>query len=215
VKVYLNKAGNATDSKLKSMVLNNIDKIKEGHTYYLRADVTTATGVNTFGIEDGNTADLSDTHLWWGMAKANPGKGVTGWFRIRNAKGTDSGKAYVNVTGNFTAEPDLTAQQAKSQAGTVIYVDMGDSADGVKFPIKALRSQGVNVNTYIDMTMALANQLVLPIVTRSSPRLCKTIPTTASMPRSWSPHSRPWCRASTSTTTPLPCSPLQARRPLR
>ena len=176
VKVYLNKAGNATDSKLKSMVLNNIDKIKEGHTYYLRADVTTATGVNTFGIEDGNTADLSDTHLWWGMAKANPGKGVTGWFRIRNAKGTDSGKAYVNVTGNFTAEPDLTAQQAKSQAGTVIYVDMGDSADGVKFPIKALRSQGVNVNTYIDATMALANQLVLPIVTEKLTEIVKNNP---------------------------------------
>ncbi len=163
VKAYLNKAGNATDAKLKSVVLNNIDKIKEGHTYYLRADVTTATGVNTFGIEDSNAADLSDTHLWWGMAKANPGKGVTGWFRIRNAKGTASGKAYVNVTGNFTAEPDLTAEQAKSQAGTVIYVGMGDSADGVKFPIKTLRSQGVNVNTYIDMTMALVNQ-ALPIV---------------------------------------------------
>lgn len=134
------------DGKLALMVRNNIEKLYEGHTYYLRAD-----GDNTFGIGDFNEGevDLTNRYYWWGFADAKPDNGETGFFRIRNAEGVN-GKSYVNVVGPFKAIPNLTADEALKAPGSVIYVEMGDSFDK-SFPITNMRSQGVALATYIEV----------------------------------------------------------------
>lgn len=145
VKEYLNKPGNNTNGKLKAMVLNNIDRLYEGHTYYLRADQD-----YTFGIGDATIGevDLSNRYYWWGFADAITGEPASGYYRIRNAKGVGD-KMYVNVTGTFQAKPDKTIDEAKSLAGSVIYVGMGKSNKTTAFPVDTLRSQGVNVGDYM------------------------------------------------------------------
>ena len=139
VKEYL--ASHNTDPKLKSMVLNNIDKLYEGHTYYLRAD-----GDDTFGIGDltAGDVDLTDQYYWWGFADAIKAEPFEGYYRIKGADGK-----YVNVTGRFAATPNAELDDAKTAAGTVIYVGTGEvkpNAKNIKaLPLEILRSQGVDV----------------------------------------------------------------------
>ena len=134
------------DPKLRSMILNNIDKLYEGHTYYLRAD-----GDKTFGIGDftNGEVDLTDQYYWWGFADTKPEYGETGFFRIRNAEGVN-GKSYVNVKGAFKAIPNLTAEEADYAPGSIIYVKM-DYGTSKGFPITNMRSQGVALGTYIEL----------------------------------------------------------------
>ena len=141
VKNYLNT--HDTDPKLKSMILNNIDKLYEGHTYYLRAD-----GDDTFGIGDftDGEVDLINQYYWWGFADAIKAEPVNGYFRVKGKDGK-----YVNVTGKFAATPDADETKAKSAAGTVIYVGTGDTKDTKTLPLEILRSQGVDVGSYMTM----------------------------------------------------------------
>lgn len=161
VRYYLSKS--QTDSKLKTVVLNNIDKIELGHTYYLNGDADL-----TFGLVDALKADYTDQHLWWGFAEAFTPTPFKGYYRIRNAKGV-AGKEYMNVTGHFTAHPDLTAVEAQTAPGSVIYVKADSTKDGVSMPVTVLRSQGINVNDYvkgIQTCVDLLSQAVATYVTQ-------------------------------------------------
>lgn len=142
VKDYLT-AHPQVDGKLASMIRNNIDKLYEGHTYYLRAD-----GDNTFGIGDFTTGEvtLTDQHYWWGFADAIKAEPFSGYYRIKGADGK-----YVNVTGKFAAAPNATADEAKSAAGSVIYVGTGETKNTKTLPLEILRSQGVDVGDYMTM----------------------------------------------------------------
>ena len=149
VKNYLNT--HDTDPKLKSMVMNNIDKLYEGHTYYLRADQD-----KTFGIGDltAGEVDLADRFYWWGFADAIKAEPFAGYYRIKGADGN-----YVNVTGRFAATPDADLETAKTAAGTVIYVGTGETKNTKTLPLDTLRSQGVNVGDY----MTLMNDILAVI----------------------------------------------------
>ena len=131
------------DGKLAAMVRANINRLYEGHTYYLRADQD-----NTFGFGDATLGevDLTDQYYWWGFADAIKAEPVNGYFRIRGADGK-----YVNVTGKFAATPNASADAAKTSAGTVIYVGTGESKDSKTLPVEILRSQGVDVGDYMTM----------------------------------------------------------------
>ncbi len=129
------------DGKLAAMVRANIGRIYEGHTYYLRAD-----GDYTFGFADATVGEMdfgnSDAarYYWWGFADAIKAEPVSGYFRIKGADGN-----YVNVTGKFDAKPNASAADAKTAAGTVIYVGTGETKNTKTLPIEILRSQGVDV----------------------------------------------------------------------
>lgn len=140
VKTYLD-GNNSTNSTLKSLILNNIDKIEEGHTYYLSAETN-----DTFGYKDANEMDLSNSNFWWGFTDAVKGEPANGYFRIKNA----AGDYYVCVTGPFAAQPNKTQEEAKSLPGTIIYVGMDEEATGDAFRVNTLRSQGVNANAYFN-----------------------------------------------------------------
>ena len=131
------------DPKLRSMILNNIDKLYEGHTYYLRAD-----GDKTFGIGDftNGEVDLTDQYYWWGFADAIKAEPFEGYYRIKGANGN-----YVNVTGKFAAAPNADAATAKTAAGSVIYVGTGETKNTKTLPLEILRSQGVDVGDYMTM----------------------------------------------------------------
>lgn len=131
------------DPKLRSMIINNIDKLYEGHTYYLRAD-----GDNTFGIGDFTTGEvtLTDQHYWWGFADAIKAEPFEGYYRIKGANGN-----YVNVTGKFAAAPNADAATAKTAAGSVIYVGTGETKNTKTLPLEILRSQGVDVGDYMTL----------------------------------------------------------------
>lgn len=134
---YLDTYHGRIDPKLESMIRNNIDKLHEGHTYYLRAD-----GDNTFGIGDFTTGEvtLTDQHYWWGFADAIKAEPFSGYYRIKGADGK-----YVNVTGKFAAAPNADAATAKTAAGSVIYVGTGETKNTKTLPLEILRSQGVDV----------------------------------------------------------------------
>ncbi len=129
------------DGTLAAMVRNNIGRLYEGHTYYLRAD-----GDGTFGFADATLNEMdfgtSDAarYYWWGFADAIKAEPVKGYFRIKGADGN-----YVNVTGKFDAKPNASAADAKTAAGTVIYVGTGETKNTKTLPIEILRSQGVDV----------------------------------------------------------------------
>lgn len=132
-----------TNSTLAAMVRANINRLYEGHTYYLRAD-----GDNTFGFGDFTEGEvtLTDTHYWWGFADAIKAEPFSGYYRIKGADGK-----YVNVTGKFAATPNLDANGAKTAAGSVIYVGAGETKDTKTLPLEILRSQGVDVGDYMTM----------------------------------------------------------------
>lgn len=132
-----------TNSTLASMVRNNIGRLYEGHTYYLRADKD-----KTFGFGDATLGevDFTDQYYWWGFADAIKAEPINGYFRIKGADGN-----YVNVTGKFAAKPDASADEAKTAAGTVIYVGTGETKNSKTLPLEILRSQGVDVGDYMTM----------------------------------------------------------------
>lgn len=153
VKDYLT-AHPQVDGKLASMIRNNIDKLYEGHTYYLRAD-----GDNTFGIGDFTTGEvtLTDQHYWWGFADAIKAEPFSGYYRIKGADGK-----YVNVTGKFAAAPNADAATAKTAAGSVIYVGTGETKNTKTLPLEILRSQGVDVGSKSESAyMNMINDVLL------------------------------------------------------
>lgn len=133
VKSYLGSHG--TNNTLANLVLNNIDKIQEGHTYYLSAETN-----GTFGYKDAAQMDFNDRNFWWGFADAIKAEPFSGYYRIKGADGK-----YVNVTGQFAAAPNLAADGAKTAAGSIIYIGTGETKNAKTLPLDTLRSQGVDV----------------------------------------------------------------------
>lgn len=140
VLAYLNSHPQV-DGTLAAMVRNNIGRLYEGHTYYLRAD-----GDGTFGFADAtlNEMDFGTSnaakHYWWGFADAIKAEPFSGYYRIKGADGK-----YVNVTGKFAATPNLDANGAKTAAGSIIYIGTGETKNAKTLPLDTLRSQGVDV----------------------------------------------------------------------
>ena len=133
------------DGTLATMVRNNIGRLYEGHTYYLRAD-----GDGTFGFADATLNEMdfgtSDAakHYWWGFADAVKAEPFGGYYRIKGANGK-----YVNVTGRVAAAPNLDANGAKTAAGSVVYIGTGETKNSMTLPLDTLRSQGVDVGDYM------------------------------------------------------------------
>lgn len=163
VLAYLNNHPQV-DGTLAAMVRNNIGRLYEGHTYYLRAD-----GDGTFGFADATLNEMdfgtSDAakHYWWGFADAIKAEPFSGYYRIKGADGK-----YVNVTGKFAATPNLDADGAKTAAGSVIYISTGETKDTKTLPLEVLRSQGVDVgnkseagymNMINDVLLTVANKI--------------------------------------------------------
>lgn len=75
---------------------------------------------------------------------------IKGHFRIQNGygitanNGQNNDKGYVQVTDLLWAAPNQTADQVKTEAGSVIYVNAQKQTDG-RYKIIDLRSQGVEV----------------------------------------------------------------------
>lgn len=140
VLAYLNSHPQV-DGTLAAMVRNNIGRLYEGHTYYLRAD-----GDGTFGFADAtrNEMDFSNSdaakYYWWGFADAIKAEPFSGYYRIKGADGK-----YVNITGQFAAAPNLAADGAKTAAGSIIYIGTGETKNAKTLPLDTLRSQGVDV----------------------------------------------------------------------
>lgn len=64
---------------------------------------------------------------------------IKGYFRIQNV----GNEKFVEVTGPFTAKPNLTQEQATQSAGTVMYVEAVQ--DGDSYRLTHLRCQGIDV----------------------------------------------------------------------
>lgn len=64
---------------------------------------------------------------------------IKGYFRIQNV----GNENYVEVTGPFTAKPNLTYQEAENSAGTIMYVEAVQ--DGDSYRLTHLRCQGIDV----------------------------------------------------------------------
>lgn len=64
---------------------------------------------------------------------------IQGYFRIQNV----GNEKYVEVTGPFTAKPNLTYDQAQSSAGTIMYVEAEQDKDSYR--LTHLRCQGIDV----------------------------------------------------------------------
>lgn len=64
---------------------------------------------------------------------------IKGYFRVKNV-GNDN---YVEVTGPFTAKPNLTYSEAEHSAGTVMYVEAVQDRDSYR--LTHLRCQGIDV----------------------------------------------------------------------
>lgn len=152
-----------TNSTLAAMVRANINRLYEGHTYYLRADQD-----NTFGFGDATLGevDLTDTYYWWGFADAIKAEPFSGYYRIKGADGK-----YVNVTGKFAATPNLDATGAKTAAGSVIYVGTGETENTKTLPVEILRSQGVDVGDY----MSMLNEVLIVVADAASQIATETL----------------------------------------
>lgn len=145
----------------KDLIANNLPNIVPGTTYFLTADLDGTFGYKTaaeVGQVFSNPAELA--YVLWNM---NPVEtqafAESGYYRIRNAAGVD-GKAYVNVDGRYTAEPDATAAEATTEAGTVIYVGMEGIPAG-KTKITGLSGQSDDVLAYADKAITLAKQFAI------------------------------------------------------
>lgn len=136
---YLNSPNNQTDPTLKALVIAYIDQIEGGHNYFLIAE-----GNDTFGFVDEEDATFGSEYEW-AMNSYTPEPGISGYFRIRNAQGVGE-KAYVNVFARFDARPNLTKEEAKTEAGTVIYVGMSDRLGNSSQAVTRLSAQDRNVN---------------------------------------------------------------------
>lgn len=68
-------------------------------------------------------------------------KVIEGYFRVQNA-GNPNG--YVEVSGPFTAKPQLSIAQAQQSAGSVLYISAVQ--DGDSYRLTNLRSQGIDAS---------------------------------------------------------------------
>ena len=146
VKDYL--ATHGTDATLKAYVINNIDKIQPGTTYYLTSDENLTFGYAT-------EAEVANKGNWalWQMETVNVEEG---YYRIQNA----SSKHYVEVTEKYYARPNIENADKYTKAGTVIKVASQEGSG----KLTTLRSQGVDVCEYLNGIVAVAKAAVPMVI---------------------------------------------------
>jgi hypothetical protein len=138
------------DPTLKALVQAYIEQIEPGNTYYLTAEDN-----DTFGYVD---ALSTSPNLQWKLEAYTPEPGVSGYYRIKNAQGSYDRK-YVNVTGKFEAQPNLTKEEALTEAGTIHYIGLGDRVGNLAQDVTRLSAQGRNVNTIAEHGIAKVKEL--------------------------------------------------------
>lgn len=133
-----------TDASLKALVTKYLDQVNPGTTYYL----TYESKDNSFGYETKPT----DNSLWTMEEVSTTADGLTpGVVNIKN----NSTDHYVNVTGKYEAEPDLTLSDIESNAtyqkNAAITLNFGryDRSNDKLYRITELSNQGQDVVGYL------------------------------------------------------------------
>lgn len=152
---YLNRENNQTDPTLKTLIKRYLDQIECGHIYLLTAEAD-----DTFGFVDDLDFDNTGAEIEWILEGYTPEPGLSGYYRIMNA---GTGK-FVNVTGKFDARPNLTAADAVTEAGSVIYVGMADRVGSLAQEVTRLSAQGRNVNALVERGIEVAKNLAYDFV---------------------------------------------------
>ncbi len=155
----LDRLGEFGIGGFKDLIANNLPNIVPGTTYYLTADEDNTFGYLTEAEFNALTNAKKAVARWTMHEVETQAFAESGYYRIRNAAGVD-GKAYVNVDGRYTAEPDATADEATTEAGTVIYVGMEGIPAG-KTKITGLSGQSDDVLAYADKAITLAKQFAI------------------------------------------------------
>lgn len=86
-----------------------------------------------------------------------------GYYRVKNGYTRPDGKQYVQVRGKYEAQPDQTASEVKTEAGSIILLEVKDTVINGKsiYNVKTLRSQGVDViNGYLNPAIKAAKKQV-------------------------------------------------------
>ena len=138
-------------------VERNLNKIEPNKTYYLAAD-----NANTFDYVE----DIQDVSKW---KFVEPNAEIDEYVRIKNAHERANGEQYVYVTDAFEAQPNATADDAKTLPGTIIRLGI-KTVDGEPV-LTTLRSQGVDVigtdsgNGYVEfLKNKMGDKLLKPFV---------------------------------------------------
>lgn len=133
-----------TDASLKALVTKYLDQVNPGTTYYL----TYESKDNSFGYETKPT----DNSLWTMEEVSTTADGlIPGVVNIKN----NSTDHYVNVTGKYEAEPDLTLSDIESNAtyqkNAAITLNFGryDRSNDKLYRITELSNQGQDVVGYL------------------------------------------------------------------
>lgn len=133
-----------TDASLKALVTKYLDQVNPGTTYYL----TYESKDNSFGYETKPT----DNSLWTMEEVSTTADGLTpGVVNIKN----NSTDHYVNVTGKYEAEPNLTLSDIESNAtyqkNAAITLNFGryDRSNDKLYRITELSNQGQDVVGYL------------------------------------------------------------------
>lgn len=71
---------------------------------------------------------------------------IDGYFRIQTAAGKADNGNYVEVSGPFTAKPQLTLQEAERSAGSIFYIKAVKDDNGQDYRLVNLRSQGIDAS---------------------------------------------------------------------
>ena len=159
VKKYLSTHG--TNSTLAAYVLNNIDKIKQGHTYYLSEDDD-----QTFGYVDAEDFSASNARLQWGMDIEQEDQPVeSDFYKIHNV-GQDK---YVHVEGMYYAKVN-----ADKAGATPIQVTVGEQMSDGSYKVTNLVGDGHDVQQYIQHAIELGEAVIDKVLTgRSTPEHIK------------------------------------------
>lgn len=155
VKQYLSSHG--TNSTLAAYVLNNIDKIEQGHTYYLSEDTD-----KTFGYVDAEDFSTTNTRLQWGIDLQQEDQPVeSDFYKIHNV-GQDK---YVHVEGMYYAKVNVDEDKA-----TPIQVTVGEQMSDGSYKVTNLVGDGHDVQQYIQHAIELGEAVIDKVLTgRSTP----------------------------------------------
>ena len=137
-----------TDQRLKDLVEKYLDQVTPGTTYYLCYDK----GDNSFGYETTPSAN----GLWTMETVATTADGLTPG--VKNIKNNSTGH-YVNVSGKYAAEPNLTLDDIEGndtyKKNAAVALDFGryDRNYPNLYRITELSNQGQDVVGYLDKGM--------------------------------------------------------------
>ena len=139
---------NQTDQRLKDMAKKYLDQVVPGTTYYLSYDASDT----SFGYE----LTPSDKGLWTMEAVSTTADGLTPGVKNIKNNATDR---YVNVTGKYEAEPNLTLSDIESNVNNkknaAISLDFGryDRNYTNFYRVTELSNQGQDVVDYLSKGM--------------------------------------------------------------